>query len=234
MSGEMEEQPSPRPSGEGKVEVGVEDQKANSNRNRTVSFNENVKIKEDVVVDEQTETKDVSTRKNPEEDVVEAAVDKKVPTVSSTNTSEENIRDAVFEYDLDSKVKKPKIVEMSPSQRYVRFNDLLGEGAFKKVYRAYDTTQGVEVAWNTVKVSGMSASARQRVVQEMKILQELNHPSIIHFFFFLPQQGSRVSGVYYRDDGLGNFEGVHPKSPGTVAYCQALVSTYFACTYILA
>mmetsp|Transcript_39538 Transcript_39538/g.64054 ORF Transcript_39538/g.64054 Transcript_39538/m.64054 type:complete len:1061 (+) Transcript_39538:462-3644(+) len=193
MSGEMEEQPSPRPSGEGKVEVGVEDQKANSNRNRTVSFNENVKIKEDVVVDEQTETKDVSTRKNPEEDVVEAAVDKKVPTVSSTNTSEENIRDAVFEYDLDSKVKKPKIVEMSPSQRYVRFNDLLGEGAFKKVYRAYDTTQGVEVAWNTVKVSGMSASARQRVVQEMKILQELNHPSIIHFFSsFLNKEAESV------------------------------------------
>jgi WNK lysine deficient protein kinase len=50
----------------------------------------------------------------------------------------------------------------------------------KKVYRAYDTTQGVEVAWNAVKVAGMSPAARQRVVQEMKILQTLDHGSIIH------------------------------------------------------
>jgi len=42
--------------------------------------------------------------------------------------------------------------------------------------------QGMEVAWNTIKVSGMAPAARQRVVQEMKILQTLNHPSIIHFF----------------------------------------------------
>ncbi|GBG34492.1 Serine/threonine-protein kinase WNK [Hondaea fermentalgiana] len=89
--------------------------------------------------------------------------------------------------------RKNKIVDRSPTGRYVRFNDLLGEGAFKKVYRAYDTTQGVEVAWNQVKVSRMSPAARQRVMQEMKILQNLDHPSIIHFFSsFLKQEAEAV------------------------------------------
>jgi len=97
---------------------------------------------------------------------------------------EENAEESGDDDDQSSKkkMKKPKIVEKSPTGRYVRFNDLLGEGAFKKVYRAYDSVQGVEVAWNAVKVSGMSQQARQRVVQEMKILQKLDHPSIIHFY----------------------------------------------------
>jgi len=86
------------------------------------------------------------------------------------------------EVDIPETDTKFKIIGYSPTKRFVCFNDRLGEGAFKKVYRAYDTTQGLEVAWNAVKVGGISASARQRVVQEMKILQTLNHPSIIHFF----------------------------------------------------
>ena len=38
------------------------------------------------------------------------------------------------------------IVERSPGGRYLRFLEKLGSGAYKDVYRAYDTIEGIEVA----------------------------------------------------------------------------------------
>ncbi len=39
-------------------------------------------------------------------------------------------------------------VEVDPTGRFGRYNDLLGCGAVKKVYRAFDQEEGIEVAWN--------------------------------------------------------------------------------------
>mmetsp|Transcript_11256 Transcript_11256/g.20913 ORF Transcript_11256/g.20913 Transcript_11256/m.20913 type:complete len:825 (-) Transcript_11256:824-3298(-) len=79
--------------------------------------------------------------------------------------------------------KKINVVETSPHGRFVRFNEKLGEGSFKKVYRAWDTKNGVEVAWNSVSGASLNGnSSGKRVIQEMKILQQLQHPYIIKFF----------------------------------------------------
>ncbi|KAJ0101727.1 hypothetical protein Patl1_04020 [Pistacia atlantica] len=43
-------------------------------------------------------------------------------------------------------------VEVDPTGRYGRYNELLGSGAVKKVYRAFDQEEGIEVAWNQVKL----------------------------------------------------------------------------------
>ncbi|KAF5177073.1 Serine/threonine-protein kinase WNK1 [Thalictrum thalictroides] len=43
-------------------------------------------------------------------------------------------------------------VEVDPTGRYGRYTDLLGAGATKKVYRAFDQEEGIEVAWNQVKL----------------------------------------------------------------------------------
>lgn len=42
--------------------------------------------------------------------------------------------------------------ETSPQGRYVKLEERLGSGAYKDVWRAYDTHEGIEVAWNVVKV----------------------------------------------------------------------------------
>ncbi|KAF3954165.1 hypothetical protein CMV_020458 [Castanea mollissima] len=42
--------------------------------------------------------------------------------------------------------------EVDPTGRFGRYNDLLGSGAVKKVYRAFDQEEGIEVAWNQVSV----------------------------------------------------------------------------------
>nr|CAD1832508.1 unnamed protein product [Ananas comosus var. bracteatus] len=43
-------------------------------------------------------------------------------------------------------------VEMDPTGRFGRYNDLLGAGAVKKVYRGFDQEEGIEVAWNQVRL----------------------------------------------------------------------------------
>jgi len=73
------------------------------------------------------------------------------------------------------------IVERSPTGRYVRFWDKLGSGASKDVYRAYDTREGIEVAWNVVNLSGVPKYERNRIVNEVRLLERLHHPNIISF-----------------------------------------------------
>lgn len=43
-------------------------------------------------------------------------------------------------------------VEVDPTGRYGRYNEILGKGASKTVYRAFDEYEGIEVAWNQVKL----------------------------------------------------------------------------------
>ena len=44
----------------------------------------------------------------------------------------------------------------------MRFYEKLGSGAYKDVYRAYDTIEGIEVAWNLVTLAGIPKSEKAR------------------------------------------------------------------------
>eukprot|EP00166_Cyanidium_caldarium_P001949 ctg_2042.g531 len=72
--------------------------------------------------------------------------------------------------------------ERSPDGRYIRFDEMLGRGAYKAVYKAFDTDQAIEVAWNKLNVSRMSDRDAEKVVNEMQILRTLQHPNIINLF----------------------------------------------------
>ncbi|MED6181345.1 Serine/threonine-protein kinase wnk3 [Stylosanthes scabra] len=50
-------------------------------------------------------------------------------------------------------------VEKDPTGRYLRYNKILGKGAFKTVYRGFDEVDGIEVAWNQVKIDELLRSA---------------------------------------------------------------------------
>jgi len=86
---------------------------------------------------------------------------------------------------LDEYIRSPEvqnaIVERSPGGRYVRFMEKLGSGASKDVYRAYDTEEGIEVAWNVVNLSGVPKNERNRIVNEVRLLERLHHHNIISF-----------------------------------------------------
>ncbi|KAJ7961103.1 putative Kinase [Quillaja saponaria] len=74
--------------------------------------------------------------------------------------------------------------ETDPSGRYGRFRDILGKGAMKTVYRAFDEVLGMEVAWNQVKLGDVfrSPDELQRLYSEVHLLKNLDHDSIMHFY----------------------------------------------------
>ena len=82
---------------------------------------------------------------------------------------------------LLSDEKDDEVVEKSPRERYLRFNDLLGKGAYKEVWRSYDTVEGIEVAWNVVNLKNLPAAEKARVINEVRLLDRLEHENIIDF-----------------------------------------------------
>jgi WNK lysine deficient protein kinase len=79
---------------------------------------------------------------------------------------------------------KEPFVELDPTGRYGRYNELLGSGAVKKVYRAFDQEEGIEVAWNQVKLRNFCDNKPmiERLYSEVKLLMSLNNVNIIHLF----------------------------------------------------
>ncbi|KAK6255589.1 Protein kinase domain - like 10 [Theobroma cacao] len=75
-------------------------------------------------------------------------------------------------------------VETDASGRYGRFGEILGKGAMKTVYRAFDEVLGMEVAWNQVKLNDVFRSPEelQRLYSEVHLLKNLNHDSIMRFY----------------------------------------------------
>ncbi|TVU27284.1 hypothetical protein EJB05_29885 [Eragrostis curvula] len=74
-------------------------------------------------------------------------------------------------------------VETDPTGRYGRFDELLGKGAMKSVYRGFDSERGVEVAWNQASLHDVlrSPDALQRMYSEVHLLSTLRHDAIIGF-----------------------------------------------------
>ncbi|KAF1331122.1 Wnk protein kinase, partial [Globisporangium splendens] len=73
-------------------------------------------------------------------------------------------------------------VEHSPRGRYIRFDIRLGTGAYKTVYKAYDTDQGIDVAWNAIDIGVLPNTEKTRIIQEVQLLQKLEHKNIINFY----------------------------------------------------
>ncbi|KAH1126452.1 hypothetical protein GLYMA_06G176800v4 [Glycine max] len=88
------------------------------------------------------------------------------------------------EQDLDD--PDIEFVEIDPTGRYGRYKEVLGKGAFKKIliYRAFDELEGIEVAWNQVKVADLlrNSDDLERLYSEVHLLKTLKHKNIIKFY----------------------------------------------------
>lgn len=75
------------------------------------------------------------------------------------------------------------VVEHETQQgRYVRYNELLGQGRFKRVYRGFDERQGTDVAWAKIDGvdNGLSTEEMEQVLREVQDGQKLKHDNIIN------------------------------------------------------
>ncbi|KAI4298086.1 hypothetical protein MLD38_040468 [Melastoma candidum] len=75
-------------------------------------------------------------------------------------------------------------IETDPTGRYGRYDEILGKGASKTVYRAFDEYKGIEVAWNQVKLRHFLRKPEdmERLYCEIHLLGTLNHRNIIKFY----------------------------------------------------
>ncbi|XP_039063332.1 probable serine/threonine-protein kinase WNK3 [Hibiscus syriacus] len=92
--------------------------------------------------------------------------------------------------DLEQDDSDAEFVEIDPTGRYGRYKKVLGRGAFKKVYpfrfpiKAFDELEGIEVAWNQVKVTDLLRHSEdlERLYSEVHLLKTLKHKNIIKFY----------------------------------------------------
>ncbi|XP_010551179.1 PREDICTED: probable serine/threonine-protein kinase WNK6 [Tarenaya hassleriana] len=78
----------------------------------------------------------------------------------------------------------PEILEIDPTSRYIRYKEVIGKGAFKTVYKAFDEVDGIEVAWNQVRIDDVlqSPDDLERLYSEVRLLKSLKHNNIIRFY----------------------------------------------------
>ncbi|KAK4800655.1 hypothetical protein SAY86_021142 [Trapa natans] len=83
----------------------------------------------------------------------------------------------------DDAGKGDEFVEIDPTGRYGRYDEIIGEGAFKTVYRAFDETEGVEVAWSKVDIEPFLELPQhlKRLYAEVELIKSLKHENIIRF-----------------------------------------------------
>ncbi|KAL6182814.1 hypothetical protein ACLB2K_044226 [Fragaria x ananassa] len=76
-----------------------------------------------------------------------------------------------------------EFVEEDPTGRFLRSDEILGRGAFKTVYKAFDEVEGLEVAWSQVHVEDVLQTPEQlqRLYSEVHLLKLLKHENIIKF-----------------------------------------------------
>lgn len=89
-----------------------------------------------------------------------------------------------FGESIDGANLQLEYIEMDPSGRYGRYREILGKGAMKTVYKAFDGVLAMEVAWNQVNLDDVfrSPDELQRLYSEVHLLKSLNHDSIIRFY----------------------------------------------------
>ncbi|CAN6999658.1 hypothetical protein IGI04_019746 [Brassica rapa subsp. trilocularis] len=77
-----------------------------------------------------------------------------------------------------------EFIEVDPSGRYGRYEEVLGKGASKTVYRAFDEYEGIEVAWNQVKLRNFTRNPEEleKFFREIHLLKTLNHQNIMRFY----------------------------------------------------
>nr|KAJ0198635.1 hypothetical protein LSAT_V11C600304510 [Lactuca sativa] len=71
-------------------------------------------------------------------------------------------------------------------RRQLQAEEVGGAGAVKKVYRGFDQEEGMDVAWNQVKLRsfGGDPSILKRLFLEIKLLQTLENENIIVLYSF--------------------------------------------------
>lgn len=110
----------------------------------------------------------------------------------------------------------PGYVEVDPSGRYGRYNEILGKGSSKTVYRAFDEHRGMEVAWNQVQLQGFlrSPGELERLYGEIHLLKSLRHRAVMRLHAYwvdAPRRAVNFVTELFTSGTLRQYRQRHPR-----------------------
>ncbi|KAJ8983506.1 hypothetical protein NQ317_005164 [Molorchus minor] len=108
------------------------------------------------------------------------------PVVVNLNLSKEGKDD-------DDDVYRP--IAVSPDGRFFKYEEEIGRGSFKTVYRGLDTQTGVAVAWCELQEKKLNRAERQRFREEAEMLKKLQHPNIVRFYNYWESPGTKKKNI---------------------------------------
>lgn len=73
-------------------------------------------------------------------------------------------------------------MENDPTGRFIRYDEVLGRGSYKIVYKGFDTHEAMEVAWNKLQVDRIPDAQLYKLQSEVDLLGRLQHKNIINLF----------------------------------------------------
>lgn len=76
----------------------------------------------------------------------------------------------------------PSAGAASDTWAWLQTEQVLGRGACKTVYKAFDEEEGIEIAWNRVHDYVTSKEERDRLFAEIRVLKQLKHKNIMTFY----------------------------------------------------
>ncbi|XP_044763344.1 actin cytoskeleton-regulatory complex protein pan1-like isoform X2 [Coccinella septempunctata] len=88
-----------------------------------------------------------------------------------------------------------KPIAVSPDGRFFKYEEEIGRGAFKTVYRGLDTQTGVAVAWCELQEKKLNKAERQRFREEAEMLKKLQHPNIVRFYNYWEYTGTKKKNI---------------------------------------
>lgn len=128
------------------------------------------------------------------------------------------------------------IIKLSPKERYYCYDKIIGKGAYKKVYQAYDVKKGIYVAWNSINLTHLNISQKKGIQKELKNLIKIRnkHDNIlnIHSSWYEENEASFNSGELviitdlYLAGSLKNFVNNCPKINLSIIrkWCKQILS----------
>ncbi|CAI9092177.1 OLC1v1027357C1 [Oldenlandia corymbosa var. corymbosa] len=85
------------------------------------------------------------------------------------------------------------ILETSPDGRFVKYDEVLGKGAFKVVYKGFDQDSGYDVAWCQIKIDEaavVKSSFADNLLSEANLMKSLEHENIAKCHSWWVDRGS--------------------------------------------